>query len=115
MDPSFVRADNNLDGVCYAVPSSWEEAIFVAPNVTLHFAGMLDLQLTTYQSLLPNVSTSADTSSTIYFCMAYASAGSVIDGARNVVGNYQQQNFLVEYDLANSSIGIASSTCDDET
>ncbi|MCO5602528.1 hypothetical protein L7F22_056661 [Adiantum nelumboides] len=120
MDSSFIRSDNIDDGnrVCYAVPPS-QKKFLVAPKVTLHFSGMVDLQLSTDHSLFDNTTLNSiidnNPTSIKYFCLAYENAGSVLDGGQNVIGNYQQQqNFLVEFDIANSRIGFAPSTCDDE-
>ncbi|MCO5547130.1 hypothetical protein L7F22_000572 [Adiantum nelumboides] len=40
------------------------------------------------------------------YCLAFAAAGEGM-GGRNVIGNFQQQNFMVDYDVARARIGFA--------
>lgn len=46
------------------------------------------------------------------FCLAFATAGA--PGNVSIVGNVQQQNFKVEYDLTNNKIGFAPTDCGDQ-
>ena len=96
----------NSDLLCYQVPLQQRQAP-TPPNVTLHFDGSVNLQLTNDHVLRLG----ATDSTYNYYCMAFNSAGSVASGSRNFIGNFQQQDFIVEYDIANSRIGFAPTIC----
>jgi hypothetical protein len=46
------------------------------------------------------------------FCLAFATGGA--PGNVSILGNVQQQNFKVEYDLTNNKIGFAPTDCADQ-
>ncbi|MCO5608177.1 hypothetical protein L7F22_062383, partial [Adiantum nelumboides] len=108
VDSSLSKAEtDNSDLLCYGVPLRQREAP-TAPNVTLHFANDLDLNLNTDHLFRLY---GRDTTNN-YYCMAFNNAGPISSSGRNFIGNFQQQNFLVEYDIANSRIGFAPHICD---
>ncbi|KAI5069614.1 hypothetical protein GOP47_0015915 [Adiantum capillus-veneris] len=107
VDSSFTKADaGNSDLLCYGVPLGQRETP-KAPNVTLHFVDNLNLDLNTNHLFRLY---GRDTTNN-YYCMAFNNAGPIDSGGRNFIGNFQQQNFLVEYDIANSRIGFAPHIC----
>lgn len=108
VDSSLTKADlgENSTMLCYQVPLTQKEAP-TAPKVTLHFVGSLDIELDT-DHLFRNAA--SDTTYN-YYCMAFDNSGTLASGAKNFIGNYQQQNFLVEYDIGNSRIGFAPTQC----
>ncbi|MCO5567746.1 hypothetical protein L7F22_021440 [Adiantum nelumboides] len=114
----LARADQSDNVVCYVVPPSHKKTLIVAPKVTLHLGGMVDIHLTTDHSLYDNRTLNSiinnDPTVIDYFCMAYRSGGSLLDRGRSIIGNYQQQDLIVEFDMANSRIGFAPSACDNE-
>ncbi|KAH6554949.1 hypothetical protein KP509_1Z294500 [Ceratopteris richardii] len=110
LDPLYQRYDAGSDGqLCYQVPLSQEDAP-TPPSVVLHFENNLDLNLQA-QHVLRYIA--IDTSYN-YYCMAFQNSGSVDSGGRNFIGNFQLQDFLVEYDIANSRIGFAPQVCGTE-
>ena len=75
------------------------------PMVTLHFAGMVDLELGPESILFPLEHDDKD----ISLCLAFTSDS---DGRNlNIIGNYQQQNYWVEYNLQASSLGLPKAHC----
>lgn len=86
---------------CYTMPRA--EGAPAAPEIRLHFDGSgLELRLPKSNVWL-QVGTEGDRN---VYCLAFAAAGQGA-GGRNVIGNFQQQNFLVEYDLQRGRIGFA--------
>lgn len=73
-----------------------EEA--AVPSIALHFAGDLEVVLPPDSVLFP-----FDEG---VYCLAFAST--LTDLGINVIGNIQQQNLRIEYDLENSRIGFES-------
>ncbi|KAH8968608.1 hypothetical protein BDL97_03G135700 [Sphagnum fallax] len=45
------------------------------------------------------------------WCLTFASGGENDEGGLSIIGNIQQQNFQIQYDLANSRIGFAPANC----
>ncbi|MCO5548918.1 hypothetical protein L7F22_002381 [Adiantum nelumboides] len=115
MDPSLLRFD--IDGPCYAFPISNQAPAqrLVAPRVTLHFKNNLDLLLSTehaFYEFFPDFNNTAQD----FLCMAYKSTDSIAGARSNIVGNFQLQNIIVEYDIQNSRIGfVAVSNCSSTT
>ncbi|KAH7307817.1 hypothetical protein KP509_22G079100 [Ceratopteris richardii] len=107
LDPLFKRAETGTSGLlCYQVPLSQRRAP-VPPSVTLHFDNNLNLNLSAAH-VLRNYGRDTNYD---YYCMAFNNAGSIDSGGRNFIGNFQQQDFLVEYDIGNSRIGFAPYIC----
>lgn len=104
MDPS-VRKANVTSALCYELPITQQQAPH-APNITLHLAGPVHIHLNTDHVL---VHIGADVSYN-YYCMAFLDSASP-DIPFNIIGNFQQQDFLVEYDVGNSRVGFAPTEC----
>ncbi|KAL2645213.1 hypothetical protein R1flu_012800 [Riccia fluitans] len=75
------------------------------PRITLHFAGGVDLSLPPNNVLFPFDDGGL-------YCLAFT--GSMSDVGMNVIGNIQQQNFRIQYDLENSRIGFGRAYCASE-
>ncbi|KAI5061262.1 hypothetical protein GOP47_0023767 [Adiantum capillus-veneris] len=107
MDPSFKRISlgDAAPDLCYQVPL-WKQTGPRAPKVTLHLANHVDLHLEAHHVL---AFMGSDTSFS-YYCLAFMDSGTS-PNAKNYFGNYQQQDFLIEYDIANSRIGFAPLEC----
>ncbi|KAJ6831957.1 uncharacterized protein M6B38_346025 [Iris pallida] len=75
----------------------------VTPAVTLHLTG-LDLTLPVENTLIHS-------SSTPLACLAMAAAPDNVNAVVNVIANYQQQNYRVLLDAANSKVGFARELC----
>ncbi|KAH7277035.1 hypothetical protein KP509_39G031000 [Ceratopteris richardii] len=109
-DQLYKRYDTGSLGLlCYQVPLS-QEAAPKPPSVVLHFENNLDIDLPA-QHVLRYIG--RDTSYN-YYCMAFKNSGSLESGGRNFIGNFQLQDYLVEYDIANSRIGFAPQVCGTE-
>ncbi|MCO5561566.1 hypothetical protein L7F22_015186 [Adiantum nelumboides] len=107
MDPSFKRISlgDAAPDLCYQVPL-WQQTVPLAPKVTLHLDNNVDIHLQSHHVL---VYMGSDSTSN-YYCFAFMDGG-IGPTAKNYFGNYQQQDFLIEYDLANSRIGFAPVEC----
>ncbi|BBN03113.1 aspartyl protease family protein [Marchantia polymorpha subsp. ruderalis] len=86
---------------CYRIPAE-EFRPSRVPAVALHFAGGVDLRLPPNNVLFPFDDHGL-------FCLAFT--GTASDVGINVIGNIQQQNFRIEYDLENSRIGFGRAYC----
>ncbi|XP_042500260.1 probable aspartyl protease At4g16563 [Macadamia integrifolia] len=75
------------------------------PELVFHFKGgaKMALPLANYYSFLGN---------TGVVCMTVVTDGPEISGGPSIIlGNYQQQNFYVEYDLENQRLGFRQQSC----
>ncbi|KQK23228.1 aspartyl protease 25 [Brachypodium distachyon] len=81
-----------------------EVAAGVAPAVTVHMDGGLDLAL-------PMENTLIHSSATPLACLAMAEAPQNVNAVVNVLANLQQQNLRVVFDVANSRVGFARESC----
>ncbi|KAL2622693.1 hypothetical protein R1flu_002898 [Riccia fluitans] len=86
--------------LCYSVPSFDNLSV---PRLTFNFDGA-DFDLP-FDNIVQKVT---DDSSNNFICLAFAE--SPIDSF-SVIGNWQQQNFQVLYDLDNASIGWVAADC----
>ncbi|KAH7436513.1 hypothetical protein KP509_05G023500 [Ceratopteris richardii] len=107
MDPSLKRIalEDVSPSACYQVPLN-EEEFPQAPKVTIHLEDRVDIHLQSHHVL----AYMGSDSSSRYYCLAFMDSGNG-SNAKNFFGNYQQQDFLVEYDLENSRIGFAPLEC----
>ncbi|KAI5084839.1 hypothetical protein GOP47_0001008 [Adiantum capillus-veneris] len=103
-----VMLDNGYSTLsCYAVPFSNPREAPTVPTMTLHFEGSVAMELRTEHLLhLIHNDTTHD-----YYCLTMTNNGPLESGAKNIIGNFQQQNFLIEYDIANSRVGFAPTQC----
>ncbi|KAH7366013.1 hypothetical protein KP509_18G058900 [Ceratopteris richardii] len=90
--------------LCYTVPLQASQ-LPKMPVVTMHFRGGAELELGA-ESLL--YAYGYDNNS-IVLCLAFLSTQTSL--SINIIGNYQQQNYWVEYDLESSSIGLSKAKC----
>ncbi|MCO5564340.1 hypothetical protein L7F22_018000 [Adiantum nelumboides] len=90
--------------LCYRVPLRAKELPKVS-LITMHFAGKVGMELGPESVLYP----SAFDGKSITLCLAFISSQASIPF--NIIGNYQQQNYWVEYNLQTSSIGLAKADC----
>ncbi|KAI5058766.1 hypothetical protein GOP47_0026936 [Adiantum capillus-veneris] len=90
--------------VCYKVPLDLTELPKV-PLVIMHFAGGMKLELGPESLLYPN----GNDNKHAFMCLAFAEALS--GSPLNIIGNHQQQNYWVEYNLNAFKIGIAKAAC----
>ncbi|KAH9290506.1 hypothetical protein KI387_034623 [Taxus chinensis] len=98
---TMVAGASRLFDTCYNTPSAQVNV----PQITLHFDNNVDLTLPA-----KNTITLADDQGSA-FCLAFAlPPGGSSD--LSVLGNHQQQNLLVVYDVAGSRLGFASQNCD---
>uniref|UniRef100_A0A0D9VQG9 Peptidase A1 domain-containing protein n=1 Tax=Leersia perrieri TaxID=77586 RepID=A0A0D9VQG9_9ORYZ len=81
-----------------------EVAAGVAPAVTVHMDGGVDLAL-------PMENTLIHSSATPLACLAMAEAPQNVNSVVNVLANLQQQNIRVVFDVANSRVGFARESC----
>ncbi|KAL0332627.1 UNVERIFIED_CONTAM: Aspartic proteinase nepenthesin-1 [Sesamum calycinum] len=88
--------------VCYSLPSGVESV--VVPKVVFHFEGSADLELPEENYFLTDVPSNTG-------CLVmHRSLGT------SIFGNFQQQNMLVIYDLAEETISFEmGSVCDNDT
>ncbi|EFJ06135.1 hypothetical protein SELMODRAFT_136051 [Selaginella moellendorffii] len=97
--------DNSGFTPCYNITSgtaALESTIL--PSITLHFRGGLDVVLPKNSILIPVSSSEEQTT----LCLAFQMSGDI---PFNIIGNYQQQNLWVEYDLEKLRLGIAPAQC----
>eukprot|EP00249_Psilotum_nudum_P007423 c20551_g1_i2 orf=175-1563(-) len=87
--------------VCFNI-SIFDSKLPDIPTVTLHFGGGAELELNS-DSILYAVGKVAGNSTMV--CNAF------IRSTINVIGNFQQQNYWMEYDLSKSRIGFAKANC----
>lgn len=91
---------------CYNV-SGGEEVVSLFPELVFHFKGgvKMVLPLADYFSLLVGESMAV--------CMTIVTdtGGDIAGGPSIVLGNYQQQDFYLEYDLENERLGFRKQTC----
>ncbi|KAI5076863.1 hypothetical protein GOP47_0008928 [Adiantum capillus-veneris] len=97
-------AKGTASDLCYRVPLRAKELPKV-PVITMHFSGMVGLELGPESVLYP----AGFDDKGIVVCLAFISSQSSIPF--NIIGNYQQQNYWVEYNLESSSIGLAKASC----
>ncbi|MCO5592842.1 hypothetical protein L7F22_046845 [Adiantum nelumboides] len=102
-----VELEEDNPALCYEVPLSKQKGAPVAPPVTLHFKGSAAMVLSTEH--LFHLYGSDTTYN--YYCLAMSNSGPLNSGAKNFIGNFQQQNFLIEYDIGNSRVGFAPVQC----
>ncbi|KAH9290507.1 hypothetical protein KI387_034624 [Taxus chinensis] len=99
---TMVEDSSGFLDTCYKTPPSGQVTV---PQITLHFDNNVDLTLPA-----KNTITLADDQGSA-FCLAFAlPPGGSSD--LSVLGNHQQQNLLVVYDVAGSRLGFASQNCD---
>ncbi|EFJ22039.1 hypothetical protein SELMODRAFT_105896 [Selaginella moellendorffii] len=92
--------------LCYDVAAG-DARLPTAPLVTLHFKNNVDMELREASVWVPL----ARTPQVVTICLAFVNAGAVAQGGVNVIGNYQQQDYLIEHDLERSRIGFAPANC----
>lgn len=90
--------------LCYKIPLTATKLPRV-PTMTFHFVGMADLELGPESVLYPAAVQGDD----ILVCLAFASSPSSIP--MNIIGNYQQQNYWIEYNLQTASLGLGKANC----
>ncbi|KAJ7560669.1 hypothetical protein O6H91_04G139700 [Diphasiastrum complanatum] len=100
-DPSGIGLD-----ICYNVSASSSQLPKV-PTVELHVQGEGAKLRLSAENLLLIVSTDEKQ---VTVCLAIRNAGLVGMG-RNVIGNYQQANHIVEVDIEKSRVGLADAHC----
>lgn len=81
---------------CYQLSSSAN-----VPNITLHFDRNVDLVLPTENTLFSPGSGLS--------CLGFSSASDSLPGP--ILGNVQQQNFRIGFDVPNSQVGFAQEHC----
>ncbi|OVA07119.1 Peptidase A1 [Macleaya cordata] len=102
---SDVEASSGLKP-CFQLPKNDEEISL--PKLSFHFKGgaEMDLPLANYFSFVGN---------TKVVCLTIvtnsADSAGVSDGPSIILGNFQQQNYYVEYDLKNERFGFRQQTC----
>lgn len=89
--------------VCYRIPITATQLPNIPP-ITFHFMGGVDLELEANSILYP----AEVDGNNIILCAAFASSGAI---PLNIVGNYQQQNYWIEYDLELQRVGFAKTNC----
>lgn len=95
---------NGASRLCYLVPLNATKLPKV-PRISMHFAGGVELQLVPGSILRP-LGLIIDNTTTV-FCLAFDSSAE----DENLIGNYQQQDYLVEHNLETSSLGLAKAEC----
>ncbi|CAK9278804.1 unnamed protein product [Sphagnum jensenii] len=100
-----VEVDDGLFDTCYSLSHNQSQLLATIPVVTLYFDDKVRMPLP-----IDNTVLAIDSKGT--FCLAFATAGA--PGNVSIVGNVQQQNFKVEYDLTNNKIGFAPTDCGDQ-
>lgn len=96
--------EGTASDLCYRVPLRAKELPKV-PLITMHFAGRVGLELGPGSVLYPY----GYDDKGIVLCLAFISSQSSMPF--NIIGNYQQQNYWVEYNLQASSLGLAKANC----
>eukprot|EP00250_Pteridium_aquilinum_P021805 c25230_g1_i1 orf=243-1631(-) len=104
LEPFVLKASSADSKLCYKLSLNAEKLPNM-PMVTLHFAGMVDLELGPESILYAAGMDDKD----ISICLAFNSDSE--GGNLNIIGNYQQQNYWVEYNLQASSLGLAKARC----
>ncbi|KAH7421452.1 hypothetical protein KP509_13G057900 [Ceratopteris richardii] len=104
MNLSPFAMNGSASDVCYRVPMNTTE-LPKLPLVTMHFQSGVDLELGPESLLYP---TGYDAQG-IVLCLAFISSQSGIPF--NIIGNYQQQNYWVEYNLQSSRLGLVKASC----
>ncbi|MCL7037878.1 hypothetical protein MKW94_027403 [Papaver nudicaule] len=94
---------------CFELPKNHKGMKIALPKLSLHFKGgaEMELPLANYFSLVGN---SQVVCLTIVTNNADSTRG-VSNGPSIILGNFQQQNFYVEYDLENERFGFRQQTC----
>jgi hypothetical protein len=116
---SFIASTGlNIDGIsvmndsatsigldtCYETASAGDDAAPRGPtSLMFHLADVVDLELGD-----GNMFIEVDDG---IWCLTFASGGENDEGGLSIIGNIQQQNFQIQYDLANSRIGFAPANC----
>ncbi|KAL3642705.1 hypothetical protein CASFOL_013520 [Castilleja foliolosa] len=75
------------------------------PQLTFYFQGGVEMVLP-----LPNYFTYVDNDSSVV-CMTIQNYGELERGPAIILGNYQQQDYYMEYDLENNRLGILQHDC----
>ncbi|KAG5556457.1 hypothetical protein RHGRI_006905 [Rhododendron griersonianum] len=90
---------------CYNV-SGGEEVVSLFPELVFHFKGgaKMELPLANYFSLVGE-------SMAVCMTIVTDTGGDIAGGPSIVLGNYQQQDFYLEYDLENERLGFRKQTC----
>lgn len=103
--------------LCYELPTA-EGSSPVFPTFSLHFKNnaTITLPAENYMFMMsdPNDATrtsSSDTAATAVGCLIILSSGDEVHGPAAVLGNYQQQNLHVVYDVEKERIGFQPKTC----
>ncbi|KAH9293177.1 hypothetical protein KI387_041619 [Taxus chinensis] len=99
---TMVKGASRLFDTCYKTRPSGQVNV---PPITLHFDNSLDLTLSTKNTLIPVNNQGS------VLCLAFALPPDDGSGL-SIIGNYQQQNFRVVYDVAGSRLGFAPQNCD---
>ncbi|ERM95453.1 hypothetical protein AMTRI_Chr04g183660 [Amborella trichopoda] len=94
------ETDGSATGLdlCFSLPSSATEV--EVPTLTLHFGGGGSLELPAENYFIADESTGL-------LCLAMMPASGM-----SILGNVQQQNFLVQYDLGKELLSFTSAQCD---
>lgn len=101
--------------LCYELPSAGG-SFPVLPTFSLHFKdnATITLPAENYMSMMSDTydATRATTSATAAVgCLIILSSGDEVYGPAAVLGNYQQQNFHVVYDMENQRVGFQQKQC----
>lgn len=92
--------------VCYNI-SVTATRLPEVPSITFHFLDKVDLELEADSILYPV----AFDEKNLIVCAAFASTALTLVDSFNIIGNYQQQNYWIEYDLTAGRVGFAKANC----
>ncbi|KAH9304543.1 hypothetical protein KI387_008947 [Taxus chinensis] len=101
--------------LCYKFPTAKGPPML--PSFIFHFKHNATITLTpdNYMFIIPDsdedATTSTSTASASVGCLIMSSSGDEVYGPAAVLGNYQQQNLHVVYDLEKQRVGFQSKTC----
>jgi hypothetical protein len=78
------------------------------PPVVFQLEGGVDIELGFHNLVLGPFDPEGE-----LYCLAFENTGPAVPslGVAVILGNVQQQNFLVEFDLANSRVGFKKTDC----
>ncbi|KAI3994030.1 hypothetical protein MKX01_022326 [Papaver californicum] len=95
---------------CFELPENHKGMKLALPKLSFHFKGgaEMELPLANYFSIVGN---SKVVCLTIVTNNADTTTRGVSEGPSVILGNFQQQNFYVEYDLENQRFGFRQQTC----
>jgi len=102
--PNLPKADpDQLLDTCFDLSKTGGQVSL--PTITFHFANNADLSVSASGILFPINDDGSQT------CLAFAPVPADTSGGFNIIGNFQQQERDVSFDLAGRRVGFATGSC----